>query len=328
MRDTTAIGDEQRAYCRYLDHGEDRDTHAAQPPHVGQRRRTWAVVRRPRAAHSRPSTVEGRMSHMATAGVEVPAEVTPEGAAYVSDLAVELLRRLGCRYVPLNPGSSFRGLHDSLVNHGGNRAPQLLLCLHEEIAVSMAHGYGKATGEVAAAAVHDLVGLMHATMAVYNAWCDRTGVLLLGGGGPADTRARRRIDWLHSAAVHAQLVRDYVKWDDEPADPQGMLNAIARGHMLAASAPSGPVYVTMDAALQEMALPDGIVLPDERLSRPTPGPAADPDQVAAVASLLVEAEQPVVVGGRVGLNTAATSALTGLVERLGAAYRDDRNVVA
>jgi acetolactate synthase-1/2/3 large subunit len=268
------------------------------------------------------------MRQMLTAGVEVPEPGPPAAAAYVSDLVVELLRSLDCRYVPLNPGSSFRGLHDSLVQHGGNRAPQLLLCLHEEIAVSLAHGYAKATGQVAVAAVHDLVGLMHASMAVFDAFCDRAPLLVLGGGGPAATRARRPIDWLHSAAAQAELVRDYTKWDDEPADAQGMLDAIARGHMLAASPPRGPVYVTLDAELQEAAIPAAVTAPDPRLSRPVPGPAGAPDQVLAAAHLLVAAAEPVVVAGRVGLDPAATPVLTRLVERLGAAYRDDRNVVA
>lgn len=248
--------------------------------------------------------------------------------AYVSDLAVDLLRVLGCRYVPLNPGSSFRGLHDSLVNHGGNRDPQLLLCLHEETAVSIAHGYAKATGTVAVAAVHDLVGLMHASMAVYDAWCDRAPLLVLGGGGPAVTAARRPIDWLHSAAAQAQLVREFVKWDDEPADPEALLTGIARGHQLAATAPTGPVYVTLDADLQERPVPPGLALPDDRLGRPAPGPGGGPDQVAAAARLLVEAERPLLIGGRVGLRPEASSPLVELAGLLAAAYIDDKNTVA
>lgn len=250
-------------------------------------------------------------------------------AEYVSDRLVDLLRVLGCRYIPLNPGSSFRGFHDSLINYGGNRDPQVLLCLHEEVAVSVAHGYAKATGEVAVAAVHDLVGLMHASMAVYDAWCDRAPVLLLGGGGPAVADARRPIDWLHSATVQAQLVRDYVKWDSEPVDPHDLLDAVARAHSLAACAPTGPVYVTLDADVQERTLPGGgLPLPDGRLHRPPSGPGADPDQVAAVARLLVEAERPLIVGGRVGLHPASTALLVDLAEVLAAAYQDDRKVVA
>ncbi|MPZ87191.1 MAG: thiamine pyrophosphate-binding protein [Nitriliruptorales bacterium] len=252
--------------------------------------------------------------------------ISPGG--YVSDLIVDVLRASGCRYVPLNPGSSFRGLHDSLVNHAGNRDPQLLLCMHEEIAVSLAHGYAKASGDVAVAAIHDLVGLMHASMAVYDAWCDRTPLLLLGGGGPAATNARRPIDWLHSAAVQAQLVRDYVKWDDEPADAQGLLDSVARGYQLAGTPPRGPVYVTLDADLQERPASGDAAVPDKRLRHPAAGPGAHPEALMAAARLLVAARLPVVVGGRVGLDPRATGALVGLVELLGAAYRDDRNVVA
>ena len=113
------------------------------------------------------------MAEQRTRAVEQPVGVSPGTAEYGSDLVVDLLRALGTKYVPLNPGSSFRGLHDSLVNHGGNVDPQLLLCLHEEIAVSLAHGYAKGSGQVGVAAIHDLVGLMHASMAVYDAFCDR-----------------------------------------------------------------------------------------------------------------------------------------------------------
>ena len=153
-----------------------------------------------------------------TRDVERPGGLAPErqAAAWVSDVVVDLLHALDVAYLPMNPGSSFRGLHDSLVNHGGNRAPQLLLCLHEEIAVAVAHGWAKATGQIGVAAVHDLVGLMHASMAVYDAWCDRTPLLLLGGSGPADPARRRSIDWIHSATTQAQLVRDFVVWDAEP----------------------------------------------------------------------------------------------------------------
>ncbi|GLZ07805.1 thiamine pyrophosphate-binding protein [Actinomadura sp. NBRC 104412] len=261
--------------------------------------------------------------------VEVPVgPAADRTAGYVSDHLVDLLRSLGCTYLPLNPGSSFRGLHDSLVNHGGNRDPQLLLCLHEEIAVSLAHGYAKATGGVAVAAVHDLVGLMHASMAVYDAWCDRAPLLLLGGGGPLTTTARRPIDWLHSAANQAQLVRDYVKWDDEPADPQALLDGVARGHQLAGTAPTGPVYVTVDADLQEQpAPPEGLHLPDLRRCLPQPGPGADPDQVLAAARLLVAAEAPLIVAGRVGLRAEATAPLVELAELLAAAYQDAPNTV-
>lgn len=235
---------------------------------------------------------------------------------------------MGVRYVPLNPGSSFRGLHDSLVNRGGNRDPQLLLCLHEEIAVSLAHGYAKATGGLAVAAVHDLVGLMHASMAVYNAFCDRTPVLVLGGSGPMDPAQRRPVDWTHSATTQAQLVRDYVVWDAEPATPAASVADVVRARQRALSAPRGPAYVSLDAGVQEAALDAPLPIPDLALHAPAPPFAADNAAVERAAELLAAAERPVVVAGRIGLNPRATAPLIALVELLGAAYRDDRNQVA
>jgi thiamine pyrophosphate-dependent acetolactate synthase large subunit-like protein len=259
--------------------------------------------------------------------VEQP-EAGEAGGSYGSDAIVDLLRAMDVRYVPLNPGSSFRGLHDSLVNHGGNRDPQLLLCLHEEIAVSLAHGYAKATGDLAVAAVHDLVGLMHASMAVYDAFCDRTPVLVLGGSGPMDPAQRRPVDWIHSATTQAQLVRDYVVWDAEPATPAASVADVVRARQRALSAPRGPAYVSLDAGVQEAALPAALDLPDISLHAPAPPIGADPAAVARAAGMLATAENPVIVAGRIGLDPRATGPLVALVELLGAGYRDDRNVVA
>ena len=261
--------------------------------------------------------------------VEIPSDLgEPAPPEYGSDLVADLLRELGVRYVPLNPGSSFRGLHDSLVNYGGNLDPQLLLCLHEEIAVALAHGYTKATRGLAVAAVHDLVGLMHASMAVYNAFCDRAPLLLLGGSGPADPAARRPIDWTHSATTQAQLVRDFVVWDAEPLTPAAFVADLARAVQRALSAPWGPVYVSLDAAAQEQRLATEIPLPNLALLRPAPPMAADPASLDAAAELLAQARSPVVVAGRIGLDPASTPLLVEIVELLGAAYRDDRNMVA
>jgi acetolactate synthase-1/2/3 large subunit len=266
----------------------------------------------------------------ATAGVESPAQLPADrpAPAFGSDLVVDLLQELGVRYVPLNPGSSFRGLHDSLVNHGGNRDPQLLLCLHEEIAVSLAHGYAKATGGIGVAAVHDLVGLMHASMAVYDTFCDRTPLLLLGGSGPADPAQRRPIDWLHSATTQAQLVRDFVVWDAEPATPAAMVADVRRAHQRALSAPQGPAYVSLDAGAQEAALDGAVPAVTVRGHEPAPPVAPDPAALAAAVRLLLGAQRPVVVAGRVGLDPRSTPLLVELVELLGAAYRDDRSCVA
>lgn len=244
---------------------------------------------------------------------------------YVSDDVVRLLARLGCRYLPLNPGASFRGLHDSLVHLDGPK-PEIILCTHEEIAVAAAHAYAKATGEVGWTVVHDLVGLMHASMAVYNAWCDRTPLVVLGGGGPLDPAARRPVDWFHSASSQTQLVRDFVKWDEEPPTPLATLEAIVRAHATAAAAPTGPTYVTLDTEVLER--PSDGTIPTPPSSSGPARSAPDPTDVARAARLLAAAERPVIVAGRVGLDPRATPLLTGLAELLAAALREERNHTA
>ena len=268
------------------------------------------------------------MDEKRTNAVEQPVGVVPGQAAYGSDLVVDLLRALGTKYVPLNPGSSFRGLHDSLINHGGNVDPQILLCLHEEIAVSLAHGYAKGSGKVGVAALHDLVGLMHGSMAVYDAFCDRVPLLVLGGSGPVDPALRRPVDWTHSATTQAQLVRDFVTWDAEPATAAAFVSDTLRAYQRAASTPRGPAYVSLDAGIQEAPLQAPIELPDLALHAPAPPPAADEASIARAVDVLLAAERPVVVAGSMHWDPSATPVLVELVELLGAAYHDDRNMVS
>src|SRR5271169_1448245 len=202
-------------------------------------------------------------SHLADrsgAPIERPLPLPSGNALFGSDVVAETLRALDIPFIALNPGSSYRGLHDSLVNYLGNAQPQMLLCLHEEHAVAIAHGYAKVTGRPMAAAVHSNVGLMHATMAVFNAWCDRMPILLLGATGPVDAAKRRPwIDWIHTARDQGAIVRHYTKWDDQPASPAAAREAMLRGFWLANCAPHGPVYINLDAELQEAALTE--VLP-------------------------------------------------------------------
>src|SRR5712691_6979312 len=168
-----------------------------------------------------------------------------------SDFIAEVLRRLGIDFIPLNPGSSYRHLHDSLVNYLGNRSPQMLMVLHEEHAIAIAHGYAKVTGKPMAAAVHSNVGLFHATMAIFNAWCDRQPVIVLGATGPVDAFKRRPwIDWIHTARDQGAIVRNYTKWDDQPASPAAAREALIRAAWIATTAPHGPVYVNLDAEMQ------------------------------------------------------------------------------
>src|SRR3979409_169867 len=213
----------------------------------------------------------GNSAHPEIAAIERPNQAGSNAPGFGSDVVADTLRDLGIRYIALNPGASYRGLHDSLVNYLGNAAPQMLLCLHEESAVAIAHGYAKVTGQAMAAAVHSNVGLMHATMAIFNAWCDRMPVIVLGATGPVDAAKRRPwIDWLHTARDQGALVRPYTKWDDQPASPAAARESLMRASFLARTVPQGPVYVNLDAEMQESKLEEP--LPPLDVARFTPPP--------------------------------------------------------
>jgi acetolactate synthase-1/2/3 large subunit len=243
-------------------------------------------------------------------------------AKYGSDVIVDLLQGFGIEYAALNPGATYRGLHDSIVNYGGNR-PEIITCTHEEIAVAIAHGYTKVTGTPMAAIVHDVVGLLHAAMAIYYAHIDRVPVLVLGATGPLDRSKRRPyIDWIHSALVQGNAVRDYVKWDDQPASVADFAPSFARGFRIATQEPAGPVYLCYDAGLQEDELAKPVSVAAEiAAARPTPV-QADPSALEHAAHLIAHAERPVIVAEYAGRHPAAFSELRRLAELLGAPVID------
>jgi thiamine pyrophosphate-dependent acetolactate synthase large subunit-like protein len=246
----------------------------------------------------------------------------PSGAnapAFGSDVIADTLRALEIPYIALNPGASYRGLHDSLVNYLGNSAPQMLLCLHEESAVAIAHGYAKVTGRAMAAVVHSNVGLMHATMAIFNAWCDRMPVLVLGATGPVDAVKRRPwIDWIHTARDQGALVRPYTKWDDQPASPGAAREALMRALWIANTTPQGPVYVNLDAEMQEAKLAEPLPPVEAARFMPLVASAPDANAVAKAAALLKAEKNIVMLVGRVSRNEATWNARVRLAEALGA----------
>ena len=250
-------------------------------------------------------------------------------AEFGSDVVAETLRALDLPYIAVNPGASYRGLHDSIVNLLGNERPQMLLCLHEESAVAIAHGYAKVTGRAMAVAVHSNVGLLHATMAIFNAWCDRMPVLVLGATGPVDaTRRRPWIDWIHTAADQGALVRHYTKWDDQPASAGAARESLLRAVWLANTAPQAPVYVNLDAGMQEARLsaPLPPIEPQRFLPRVTAGPPAD--IVPRAVERLTAARRPLILAGRVSRDLAAWHRRVQLAEALDARVATDLKVGA
>ncbi len=251
---------------------------------------------------------------------ELPVPVTERPAtAWGSDALADLLSELDLPYLSLVPGASYRGLHDSIVNYLGNVEPSMVLCLHEEHAVAIAQGYAKVTGRPMAVALHSNVGLMHATMAIFDAYCDRVPMLLLGATGPVDAAQRRPwIDWVHTSADQGALIRSYCKWDDQPGSVEAALESILRAYLLTQAYPQAPTYVCLDAALQEAPLDGRATLaPLHRYQVPAP-PAPSPDLVTRVLDALRSARHPVVLVGRVGRSQAAFDARVRLIERIGA----------
>jgi thiamine pyrophosphate-dependent acetolactate synthase large subunit-like protein len=256
----------------------------------------------------------------------------PSGAnapAFGSDVIADTLRALDIPYIALNPGASYRGLHDSLVNYLGNSAPQMLLCLHEESAVAIAHGYAKVTGRAMAVALHSNVGLMHATMAIFNAWCDRMPVLLLGATGPVDAVKRRPwIDWIHTARDQGALVRPYTKWDDQPASPGAAREALMRALWIANTTPQGPVYVNLDAEMQEAKLEQTLQSVDVARFMPPVASAPDAESIKQAAALLTQARNLVILIGRTSRSVEGWNARARLAEAAGARVITDLKVGA
>lgn len=231
--------------------------------------------------------------------VEKPELSQQADMTWGSDVVAQSLRSLGIEYVSLNPGASYRGLHDSFVNYLGNANPSMLLCLHEEHAVAIAHGYAKVTDRPMAVAIHSNVGLMHASMAIFNAYCDRVPILMLGANGPMDATARRPwIDWLHTTSDQAAPIRGFIKWDDQPASVSATVTSLARAYALTTARPSAPTYVCLDWSLQETnELDSADVAELDSLPLPVP-PAPSAATVEEIVSTIRAASRPVVLFGR------------------------------
>ncbi|HWP58295.1 MAG TPA: thiamine pyrophosphate-binding protein [Candidatus Acidoferrales bacterium] len=239
-----------------------------------------------------------------------------------SDLIVDLFKLYEMEYAAVNPGSTFRALHDSIVNYGANRNPELITCSHEEIAVGIAHGYAKATGRPMLAIVHDVVGLLHATFSIYYAYLDRAPVIVIGGCGAMALPERRAIDWVHNATLQGNAVRDFVKWDDQPFSIESIPESFARAYRVATTEPQGPVYVCFEMGLQEAKLEHQVRLPNrERLQTPPPL-QGDPASIRRAAEMLARAENPVIVADYAARDRSTFHALVALAERLGAAVID------
>jgi thiamine pyrophosphate-dependent acetolactate synthase large subunit-like protein len=238
-----------------------------------------------------------------------------------SDFMVDVLRSLDIEYVCANPGSSFRALHESIINYGGNQKPEFITCCHEESSAGMAHGYSKIEGKPLGVLAHGTVGLQHAAMGIYNAYCDRVPMVVIVGNTIDATMRRPGVEWLHSVQDAATVVRDFVKWDDTPISLDHFAESVARAYKITMTPPMEPVLIVADSELQERAVADKTKLRVQRVTRTAP-PQGDSGAVAEAAKLLVAAENPVIIADRAARTAAGMKYLVELAETLQAPVID------
>ena len=273
-----------------------------------------------------PSTpVPPPSSNTAALEVENPSEYNEaEQSRYFidnpgSDFMVDTISSLGINYLASNPGSSFRGLHESVINYGGNKNPEFITCLHEESAVAMGHGFAKASGKPLAVACHGTVGLQHAAMAVYNAWCDRAPVIIFAGNRIDAELRRPGVEWAHAVQDAVKPIRDFVKWDAMPLSLQHFAEATVRAYKIATTPPMGPVVIVTDAELQEQTAESRPVIP--KFSETIP-PQGDQGALEEAAQLLIKAEHPLILADRLARTPAGMKHLLELAETLQAPVVD------
>jgi len=240
-----------------------------------------------------------------------------------SDFMVDVIKTLGFEYVAANPGSAFRGIHESLINYGGNKMPELLTCCHEESSIAMAHGYFKIEGKPMMVMAHGTVGLQHASMAIYNAYADRVPVYLLLGNIADGAWRRSDVEWAHSVQDAAAMVRDYTKWDDSPVSLGGFAESAVRAYKIAMTPPMEPIVIVADAVMQEEPIPESdrgrLQIPKLTLAAP---PAGDYGAIKEAAKMLVNAESPTIIAGRVARTPEGIQLLVELAETLQAPIVD------
>ena len=239
-----------------------------------------------------------------------------------SDFMADVLKAIGLQYVAINPAAGFRSLQESIVNYSGNKNPEIITCLHEETATHMAQGYAKAAGKPMGVMVHGTVGLQHASMALYNAWVDRVPLMIFAGNGIDAATRRPGVETIHSAQDPAAMVREFVKWDDQPGSLQHFAESTVRAHRITMTAPMEPVMICLDMDLQEEAIHDASKLRIPKVTRMAQ-PQGDSSALRQAAKLLVAAERPVIIADRACRSQEGVNRMVELAEALGAPVVDN-----
>src|SRR5262250_2148047 len=259
---------------------------------------------------------------LAAAETQSPVKDPSTQSSSGGEFMVDVFKTLDIDYLAMNCASSFRGLHEAVINHANNTKPEILNCPHEDIAVHMAQGYAKISGKPMAMICHGVVGLQHATMAMYNAWCDRVPVYVMGGNIMEANKRMPGAEWVHSAIDIGALTRDFTKWDDQPTTLQHFAESAVRAYKIAMTPPMGPVLLSLDAELQEDPIQEAESLRIPKLAKVMP-PQGDSGAIAEAAKLLAGAENPVIVCDRLARTPAGLARLVELAETLQCAVIDN-----
>ena len=259
---------------------------------------TPPAARAAEAASRAPSALPPTMQ-IAAAETQTPRELARVPGIPGSDFMVDVIKTLDIKYLPANCASSYRAIHESLINYGGNKQPEFLSCMHEESAVGMAHGYFKVAGKPLLTLCHGTVGLQHATMGIYNAWCDRVPVIVMGGNDMDAAHRPPGVPTFHSAQDINALVRDFTKWDDTPVSLEHFAQSVVPAYKIAMTPPYGPVMISLDAGLQQEPMKEhGGEKPAIPRYVPTAPPQGDSGAVKEAARLLAGAQNPLIVADR------------------------------
>ncbi len=280
-----------------------------------------AAVSPPIAAGAMPVVPPDKLKAAVPGPRQVAAETMPPANDPVhqtssgGDFMVDVLKALDIDYLAINCASSYRGLHEAVINHGGNSKPEIITCVHEDIAAHVGQGYAKMEGRPIAMACHGVVGLQHATMGIYNTWCDRVPLLIFGGNIMEADKRMPGAEWVHSGVDIGQLVREFTKWDDQPASLQHFAESTVRAYKIATTPPMGPVFLALDQELQENPIRDRDSLRMPKFEPVVP-PVGDPGALVEAAKLLVEAQNPLIICDRVARTPAGMANLVELAETL------------
>jgi acetolactate synthase-1/2/3 large subunit len=274
-----------------------------------------AATGRDGALPARPASAVRPGAQVAAAEASAPKALAAASGPAGSDFMVDVIKSLNIKYVFANPASSFRGIHESLINYGRNKDPEFITCMHEESSVGMAHGYYKVAGKPILVLCHGTVGLQHAAMSIYNAWCDRVPVIVIGGNALDATTRPPGVPTFHSGQDIGAMIRDFTKWDDNPVSLPHFAESFVRAYKVAMTPPHEPVFLSLDADLQEEPVPEGAKLRVPKYTAAAP-PQGDIAAVREAAKLLAAAERPVIVVDKMARTPEGVTSLIELAETL------------